>query len=431
MWITSASPTISARTITCRAAVRHARGHENPLHVPDRRRIRDAREDCAGPQRQCADLHRSRRSSRSASTASGCRSSRCPVASLPPARGGRVSGQAPPAPTPAAAAEDDDPTSRRPGAAQAAPAGRGGAPRDREARNHIDDQWQVRVPVTAGDHDVVVAFLKKSSAIDETPRLPFLRPYPAGQQRAGDAHGRGTPQRGDQRALHARAVRRSRRAAAASLSVRRRLASRARRRRAPVPRRRECATRILSRLARYAYRRPVAAVDVQPLIAQFHEGWTQGGFDAGIERAIRRLLVSPEFLYRVEVDPPNLPPNTAYRVSDLELASRLSFFLWSSIPDDELLDVAAKRQLSDPAVLARQVRRMMADPRSDAFSQELRRPVAVPAQRAAGGTGARAPFPISTTTCARRCAAKPSCSSRASCARIATRSTCCAPTTRS
>ena len=133
----------------------------------------------------------------------------------------------------------------------------------------------------------------------------------------------------------------------------------------------ECATRILSRLARYAYRRPVAAADVQPLVAQFHEGWNQGGFDAGIERAIKRLLVSPEFLYRVEIDPPNLPPNTAYRVSDLELASRLSFFLWSSIPDDELLEVAAKRQLHDPAVLTRQVRRMMADPRSDAFTRNF------------------------------------------------------------
>ena len=73
----------------------------------------------------------------------------------------------------------------------------------------------------------------------------------------------------------------------------------------------------------------------------------------------------------MEIDPPNLPPNTAYRVSDLELASRLSFFLWSSIPDEELLEVAAKRQLRDPAVLARQVRRMMADPRSDAFSRNF------------------------------------------------------------
>jgi len=283
----------------------------------------------------------------------------------PPARGGRVAGQAPPAPAPAAI-EDEDPAARRPGAAQAAPVGRGGGPRDREARNRIDDQWQVRVPVTAGDHDVVVAFLKKSSAIEETPRLPFLRPYPAGNN---------VPETRMGAALRSVEISGPYTAGGAAESPSRRrifvcspaAAEPAAGTRAST----ECATRILSRLARYAYRRPVAAADVQPLIAQFDEGRSQGGFDAGIERAIRRLLVSPEFLYRVEIDPPKLPPNTAYRVSDLELASRLSFFLWSSIPDEELLAVAARRQLRDPAVLARQVRRMMADPRSDAFSRNF------------------------------------------------------------
>ena len=288
----------------------------------------------------------------------------------PPARGGRVAGQAPPAPVPPAPAQDEAPASPRPGATQAAPVGRGGGPRDREARNRIDDQWQVRVPVTAGDHDVVVAFVKKSSAIEETPRLPFLRPYPAGNN---------VPETRMGAALRSVEISGPYTAGSAAESPsRRRIFVCSPTAAEPAPTSAgasaataECATRILSRLARYAYRRPVAPADVQPLIAQFHEGSNQGGFDAGIERAIRRLLVSPEFLYRVEIDPPNLPPNTAYRVSDLELASRLSFFLWSSIPDEELLEVASKRQLHDPAVLARQVRRMMADPRSDAFSRNF------------------------------------------------------------
>ena len=93
----------------------------------------------------------------------------------------------------------------------------------------------------------------------------------------------------------------------------------------------------------------------------------QAGFDEGIERALRRLLVSPEFLFRVERDPATVAAGRAYRISDVELASRLSFFLWSSIPDDALLDLAERGQLSTPAVLAAQVRRMLADPRADAF----------------------------------------------------------------
>jgi hypothetical protein len=128
----------------------------------------------------------------------------------------------------------------------------------------------------------------------------------------------------------------------------------------------DCAKTILSTLARRAYRRPVADTNIKPLLGIYAEGRAQGTFDAGIESAVSRLLVSPEFLFRVERDPPNLPPNTAYRISDLELASRLSFFLWSSIPDDELLDVAARGRLKD-TVLAEQVQRMIADPRAESF----------------------------------------------------------------
>ena len=152
----------------------------------------------------------------------------------------------------------------------------------------------------------------------------------------------------------------------------------------------------------------------------------------GIERALRRLLVSPEFLFRVERDPAGAAPGAPYRISDVELASRLSFFLWSSIPDDELLDArraraAARRRPCSSA----QVRRMLADPRADAFVTQLRRAVAVPAQPRRRRCRCRASSRTSTTACARRSAARPSCSSRASCARIAARSICCAPTTRS
>ena len=96
----------------------------------------------------------------------------------------------------------------------------------------------------------------------------------------------------------------------------------------------------------------------------FREARTEGGFDNGIEMALRAVLVSPEFLFRVEQDPAGVPAGKAYRLSDLALASRLSFFLWSSIPDDELLTVAAQGKLRQPAVLSAQVKRMIADPRS-------------------------------------------------------------------
>src|SRR5262249_17914280 len=99
----------------------------------------------------------------------------------------------------------------------------------------------------------------------------------------------------------------------------------------------------------------------------FKEGRATGTFDAGIERALRRLLVDPEFLFRVERDPAGLAPNTAYRISDLELASRVSFFLWSSGPDDELMNLATRGRLKDPAVLNLQVRRMLKDRRADAL----------------------------------------------------------------
>ena len=132
-----------------------------------------------------------------------------------------------------------------------------------------------------------------------------------------------------------------------------------------------CARKILSTLARRAYRRPVTDAEVDVLLRFYQAGRKRGGaFDTGIEESLRLLLASPKFLFRGEPDPPAVATRaagTAYPVSNLELASRLSFFLWSSIPDDDLLNAAAKGTLKDPVVLERQVRRMLADPRSRAL----------------------------------------------------------------
>jgi hypothetical protein len=129
----------------------------------------------------------------------------------------------------------------------------------------------------------------------------------------------------------------------------------------------QCASQIISRLAQRAFRRPVTGEDLEVLVGFYHEGRAKGSFDGGIEMALRRILASPEFVFRYEREPPNVKPGVAYRVSDVELASRLSFFLWSSIPDDELLTLAIEGKLKDPAVLGAQVRRMLADPRSTEF----------------------------------------------------------------
>jgi hypothetical protein len=128
-----------------------------------------------------------------------------------------------------------------------------------------------------------------------------------------------------------------------------------------------CARKILATLARRAFRRPVTDADVNPLLAFYERGRRDGDFDYGVQNAIEAMLVSPDFLFRVERDPRSAASGAIYRLNDFELASRLSFFLWSSIPDDQLLDLAERRRLSDPAVLQQQVRRMLEDPRSQAF----------------------------------------------------------------
>jgi hypothetical protein len=251
--------------------------------------------------------------------------------------------------------------------------------RDRELRNKADESWNVRIPVKAGQREVAVTFVNRTATLEETVRLPFLRPYPAGvnipETRPGaylrtvEISGpHGPSGAGDSSSRERIFVCRP----DTNLRLQKIDASEG-----DLSRRSSqkieaseggCARTILSTLARRAYRRPVTEADIQPLVSFYLEGRSQGGdFDAGIERALRRLLVSPEFLFRVERDPAKSVPNTAYRISGLELASRLSFFLWSSIPDDELIELGSKGQLSSPTVLAKQVRRMVADARADAF----------------------------------------------------------------
>jgi hypothetical protein len=227
---------------------------------------------------------------------------------------------------------------------------------ERAQRNRADEEWNLRVLVEAGQRDVVLTFLNRESTLEETTRLPFDRPYPAGVN---------IPE--TRRGVYLRSVEIAgpyESSEPGDSPSRERIVSC----RPDTPQAEEpCAKQILMSLARRAYRRPVTDADVAPLLAFYRDGRSQGNFDAGLEHALNRLLVSPEFLFRVLRDPQNVPPGTPYRISDVDLASRLSFFLWSSIPDEELLAVAESGELGTPAVLDRQVRRMLADPKAERF----------------------------------------------------------------
>ncbi len=228
----------------------------------------------------------------------------------------------------------------------------------------VDDGWEIRAPVRAGPHTVQVTFHQKTSAYAETLRQPFLRPYTsitggdtryqpyvgsvtvAGPFEASGARpAEGTPSR--DRIFVCRPASPDAGDEAA------------------------CAREIFSTLARRAYRRPVTERDLAVLLDFYAQGRAEGGFEAGIELGLRRLLASPAFLFRVERDPAAVAPGTPYRVPDIELASRLSFFLWSSIPDDELLGLAEAGTLHRPEVLEAQTRRMLADPRADALVENF------------------------------------------------------------
>jgi hypothetical protein len=128
-----------------------------------------------------------------------------------------------------------------------------------------------------------------------------------------------------------------------------------------------CAKKVVSNIARRAYRRSVTDADIEPLLNFYREGRKSGNFEKGVEMALRRILADPQFVFRFERDPANAPAGSQHRITDFELASRLSFFLWSSIPDDELLSAAEQGKLKDPAVLQQQVRRMLKDSKSQAL----------------------------------------------------------------
>src|ERR1051326_934877 len=128
-----------------------------------------------------------------------------------------------------------------------------------------------------------------------------------------------------------------------------------------------CARKIISNLATHAFRRPSTAADVDALLPFYKDGRKDGNFDQGIEQMLARLLTDPKFIYRIETEPPNLKPGETYRVNGLDLASRLSFFLWSTSPDDELIRVASQGKLEDQLVLEQQVRRMLKDPKAEAL----------------------------------------------------------------
>ena len=220
---------------------------------------------------------------------------------------------------------------------------------------------EVRTPVTAGPHEVGVAFLRKTSAEPEGIRKLYLRPF-TGEGSGGDSRYQPYVESltiaGPYESSGARP--------AAGTPSRERVFT-CRPARGGAAEEAACAREILAAVARRAYRRPVTGADVDRLLAFYERGRAAGGFDAGVEMALRRLLVSPEFLFRVERDPEGAAAGESYRVSDLELASRLSFFLWSSIPDDELLAAAERGDLGDPELFEAQVERMLADPRSEAL----------------------------------------------------------------
>jgi Protein of unknown function (DUF1592)/Protein of unknown function (DUF1588)/Protein of unknown function (DUF1587)/Protein of unknown function (DUF1585)/Protein of unknown function (DUF1595)/Cytochrome C oxidase, cbb3-type, subunit III len=220
------------------------------------------------------------------------------------------------------------------------------------ASDAIDPRTKVRVKVKAGQHTVTAAFVEKPPTQDTRPLQPFVRgsdtrdhlgrPHVDMLAIAGPFNATGPGDTQSRRRIFS-----CRPAAGASDTV--------------------CATQIVTTLARRAYRGPVGDSDRRRLMAFYEEGRRKGGFERGIEMALRRILASPKFVFRLEAEPPNVVAGAAYRISDLELASRLSFFLWSSIPDDELLKVAAQGTLSRPAVLNQQLKRMLADPKSAAL----------------------------------------------------------------
>ena len=235
-------------------------------------------------------------------------------------------------------------------------------------RRNLDADWSVRLPVAAGVHEVAATFLETGELLSEVTRtntfarLRLALVEPSVPAYSGGYHNDET--RSGPYLAHLTVTGPFAPSGPGDTESRQRIFTC--RPTAPEDEG-PCAAQILSTLARRAYRRPPSDVELDRLLTAYRDGRHEAEFDAGIELAVRQLLVEPGFLYRIEESPRDIAPDTIYPVSDLDLASRLSFFLWSSIPDDELLDIAERGQLRDPAVLDQQVRRMLADRRSEAF----------------------------------------------------------------
>jgi mono/diheme cytochrome c family protein len=210
----------------------------------------------------------------------------------------------------------------------------------------LQGKTQLRLPVEAGPHTIAVALVKRShvDGADGVYDAPTRAPGISQITIAGPFNARGPGDTPSRRRLYVCTP-----DAAAEEAA--------------------CAAKILNTLATRAYRRPVSqsGPEMETLLEFYRTGRESGSFDSGIQRAVARVLVDPNFLFRFEREPAGVAPGTPFRLGDLELASRLSFFLWSSIPDDDLRELAVRGQLKNPAVLERQVRRLLADPRADAL----------------------------------------------------------------
>ncbi len=217
----------------------------------------------------------------------------------------------------------------------------------------LDGKLTVRMPVKAGVHTITAATVLKSNAFRDDLIKPFIRTTVDGLDIMGDPSvDRITVegpfgQSGTGDTASRRKIFTCQPKAAAEEQA--------------------CATKILSSLARLAYRKPVDTMTLNTLMGFYKNARVEGTFENGVEAALQFILASPEFLFRFEPDPPKAAPNSVYKIDDLALASRLSFFLWSSIPDDQLLTVASQGKLKDPVVLEQQVKRMLADKKSEAL----------------------------------------------------------------
>jgi mono/diheme cytochrome c family protein len=219
----------------------------------------------------------------------------------------------------------------------------------------IDARFDVRLPLTAGPHTIAVAFVENAPLVDTNRLQPFLRSSYDTLDWTGRPHldrvtitGPLAVKGPGQTASRARVFTCHPASPAREAEL-------------------TCAKEILSALVRRSYREPSASADLTPILGFYEQVREKDGFESGIEAALQLILASPKFLFRAEVDPPGTRAGGIYRIDDVELASRLSFFLWSSIPDDELLTLAGRQRLHEPAVFEQQVRRMLGDPKSSAL----------------------------------------------------------------